>query len=92
MDDEEKQFIIGDGVRQENVFEQNAGRVGEKKTVPLRLGDRIVGNATVEVDEVGIRVVATDVTDPDMIKMLSAYEAGINIGPLPIFYHGGKKE
>lgn len=69
----------------ENIFEQNASREArttEHKTVPLRFGDRVVGEAVVEVTAAGVRVVSTDVTDPVLQRAIGA---GIDIGPMPVF-------
>lgn len=71
----------------ENIFEQNAlneARTTEQKTVPLRFNEKVVGEAVIEVDEVGVRVISTEVTDPVLQKVIGA---GIDIGPMPIFYH-----
>jgi len=71
----------------ENIFEQNAlnqARATEQKTVPIRFNEKIVGEAVIEVDEVGVRVISTEVTDPVLQRAIGA---GIDIGPMPIFYH-----
>lgn len=85
MEDETEE---GRGRYDVNVFEQNALTEFGEQTVPLRLGNKVIGEATIVVDNVGARVVSTDITDPDLREMLDEF----TIGPMHISYHAGEKE
>lgn len=43
----------------------------ETKTVPLKWDDKVIGSCVVEQDSKGVRVVSTDITDPDVRELLS---------------------
>lgn len=42
----------------------------EKKTVPLKFDDRVVGTATIEIDETGYKIFSTHITDNFLKEVL----------------------
>ncbi len=44
---------------------------GYPKTVPLKYKDKVIGGCVVDVDEKGVVVVSTDITDPKIKELLA---------------------
>ncbi len=76
MSDDDEQYLVGDGARR-NVFEQNdvvdQSMFGETHKVPLKLNGEVVGEAEVYLDENGVHVASTSVTDPFVQGLLEDY-------------------